>query len=289
MLRAVLLALALTFVATAPADAYRLAGKKWPGKTIKYHANAPQYAEAITSAVAAWNASGMRIKFKRVSSARKADTRIVAGRMRSGPSGDAHLGAYSKSRVRLNRFDPAGKDPGWLANEMRIVVAHELGHVLGLRHVTQPCSVMNYGRNEKCAKPPVAWQLRCRLLEPDDVRGAIKRYGGRAKAYAPEFCDFAPPPVPPAGLVATWNPASSAIDLTWTNAADPYVYAVQWVITKDTCATAPTGAGAVTQPGPGTGSNPASASAKGNYCVAMWSQDRFNRLAGPTIAWVTIP
>ena len=67
------------------------------------------------------------------------------------------------------------------------------------------------------------------------------------------------------------------------------MFAVQWVVTKDVCATAPTGAGAVTQPGPGTGVNPAAGAAPGNYCVAMWSQDRFDRLAGPTTAWVAIP
>ena len=61
------------------------------------------------------------------------------------------------------------------------------------------------------------------------------------------------------------------------------MFAVQWVVSKDVCATAPTGAGAVTQPGPGTGVNPAAGAAPGNYCVAMWSQDRFDRLAGPTV------
>ena len=148
---------------------------------------------------------------------------------------------------------------------------------------------MNYGRTEDCPKPPAPWQLRCRLLEPDDVRGAIKRYGGRAKGYAAEFCDFAPPPVPPAGLTAAYDAATRSIALSWTNAVNPYVFAVQWVVSKDVCATAPTGAGAVTQPGPGTGVNPAAGAAPGNYCVAMWSQDRFDRLAGPTVAWVAIP
>ncbi|MDA0173000.1 hypothetical protein OJ998_28115 [Solirubrobacter taibaiensis] len=127
MLRAVLLAFAFVLLVAAPADAYRLGGKKWPVRTITYHASAPQYADAITAAVAAWNASGVRVRFKAVSRRSKARVKIVTGRVRSGPSGDAHLGYYRKSRVRLNRFDPAGKDPGWLAYEMQIVVAHELG------------------------------------------------------------------------------------------------------------------------------------------------------------------
>lgn len=289
MLRPVLLAVAVALLAAGPADAYSLGGKKWRQRTITYHANAPQYNEAIQAAVAAWNASGVRIRFKPVNSRRRANVRIVAGRQASGPSGDAHLGYYRRSRVRLNAFDPAGKDPAWVAHSMRIVVAHELGHVLGLKHVKNPCSVMNYGRDEQCPKPPATWQLRCRLLEPDDVRGALKRYGGRAKAYAPEFCDYAPPPTPPEGLAATWDPVNQAFNLSWTNAPSPYLFAVQWVVNFAGCAPAPTGAGARTQPGPATGVNPGAGAAKGSYCVTMWTQDRFGRFAGPATAWVAVP
>ncbi|MDA0181592.1 matrixin family metalloprotease [Solirubrobacter phytolaccae] len=289
MLRSALLAVAVVLLAAGPADAYSLGGKKWRSRTITFHANAPQYNEAIGAGVAAWNASGVRVRFKQVSSRRRADVRIITGRQRSGPSGDAHLGYYRRSRVRLNAFDPAGKDPAWLAQQMRIVVVHELGHVLGLKHTKKPCSVMNYGRDAICPKPPVAWQLRCRLLEPDDVRGALKRYGGRAKAYAPEFCDFAPPPLPPEGLAMTYDPAAQAFNLSWVNnPAQPYLFAVQWVVSRDACAAAPTGAGAPTAVGPATGVNPG-AGARGNYCVVMWTQDRFGRFAGPASAWVSVP
>ena len=288
MLRSALLAVAVTLLAAGPADAYSLGGKKWRSRTITYSAKAPQYNEAIQAAVAAWNASGARVRFQPVRRGRRPDVRIVTGRQRSGPSGDAHLGYYRRSRVRLNAFDPAGKDPAWLAHSMRIVVAHELGHVLGLKHVTRPCSVMNYGREEKCPKPPAPWQLRCRLLEPDDVRGALKRYGGREGAYAPEFCDFAPAPVPPEALAISYDPAGQVFNLSWSNALNPYVFAVQWVVQYGACATAPTGAGAQTAPGPATGVNPG-VGAKGSYCVSMWSQDRFNRLAGPATAWVNVP
>lgn len=289
MLRPVLLAVAVVLLAAGPADAYSLGGKQWWSRTITYSAKAPQYGEAIQAAVAAWNASGVRIRFRPVKRGRRPDVRIVTGRQRSGPSGDAHLGYYRRSRVRLNAFDPAGKDPAWLAQSMRVVVAHELGHVLGLKHTFKPCSVMNYGRDEICPKPPAPWQLRCRLLEPDDVRGALKRYGGRAKPFAPEFCDFAPPPLPPEGLAITYDPAAQAFNLSWVNnPAQPYLFAAQWVVSRDVCAPAPTGAGAQTAVGPATGVNPG-AGARGTYCVAMWTQDRFGRLAGPATAWVTVP
>ena len=288
MLRSALLAVAVVLLAAGPADAYSLGGKKWRSKTITYSAKAPQYNEAIAAATAAWNASGVRVRFRPVKRGRRPDVRIVVGKQASGPSGDAHLGYYRRSRVRLNAFYPAGKDPAFIAQSMRIVVAHELGHVLGLKHTFRPCSIMNYGRDEKCPKPPAPWQQRCRLLEPDDVRGALKRYGGRAKAYAPEFCDFAGPPTPPEGLAISYDPATQNFNLAWNNAANPYLFAVQWVVQRDVCATAPTGAGAQTAVGPATGVNPG-AGAKGTYCVAMWTQDRFNRLAGPVTASVTVP
>ena len=253
MLRAVLLALALALLVAAPADAYRLGGKKWPVRTITYHASAPQYADAITAAVAAWNASGVRVRFKAVSRRSKARVKIVYGRVRSGPSGDAHLGYYRKSRVRLNRFDPAGKDPGWLANQMQIVVAHELGHVLGLRHVTKPCSVMNYGRTEDCPKPPAPWQLRCRLLEPDDVRGAIKRYGGRAKGYAGRVLRLRAAAGAARGAHRGLRRGTRSIALSWTNAGEPVRVRGAVGGEQGRVRRRPDGAGAVTQPGPGTG------------------------------------
>ncbi len=86
----------------------------------------------------------------------------------------------------------------------------------------------------------------------------------------------------------TYDPAAQAFNLSWNNPAAPYLFAVQWVVSRDVCATAPTGAGAQTQPGPATGVNPG-VGARGAYCVAMWTQDRFGRLAGPATAWVTVP
>jgi hypothetical protein len=81
---------------------------------------------------------------------------------------------------------------------------------------------MSYHRDQKCAKPR---QYRCRLLERDDVRGAVRRYGGRVRPLAPEFCDAYEPPAAPVGLTASLGPDASAIRVTWVNGTSPNVSA----------------------------------------------------------------
>ena len=73
------LALLAALVAAAPAQAYKLGGKKWPVRTITYHVGIPQYAEAIAAATRAWNTSGADVRLKEVAQPRRARLRIVDG------------------------------------------------------------------------------------------------------------------------------------------------------------------------------------------------------------------
>jgi hypothetical protein len=69
------------------------------------------------------------------------------------------------------------------------VIAHELGHVLGLGHTTVPCAAMSAGWY--CPDAP-AGEWRCRLLERVDVEGAVHLYGGTVRPLGPVNC-----PIPP--------------------------------------------------------------------------------------------
>ena len=136
------------------------------------------------------------------------------------------------ARMVLHRV--ARKDLGdpWTRNEMAIVAAHEFGHVLGLRHAKNTCAVMSYQREQACPEPAGQWQKRCRLLEADDVAGAIRRYGGRAQPLAAEFCDLYPPAPAPLSLTASLD-ADGAITAGWTPA--PGVMATVVAVGRDEC------------------------------------------------------
>ncbi len=213
-------------VAPAPADAYVLEGKRWPGRTIPYYSSATRYAWSVKQAVAAWNKSGARIRFVRVTRAR-AKVIIRVARPAFGGAGWATIGYpcdwYVNGKcvrpVRGRVLLTPGKDRWSMAD----MATDELGHVLGLDHEDRRCAVMNFAGSAwggfQCAEehPPGKW--RCRLIERDDARGAVRRYGGRVKAVRPDpLCWTDAPPPAPLELTATADPPSGAsVLLQWQN------------------------------------------------------------------------
>jgi hypothetical protein len=116
-------------------------------------------------------------------------------------------------------------------------IAHEMGHVLGLAHEQRRCTTMNASLWQKCAKPPNPWQARCRPLEADDIRGAVRIYGGKVrKQLHARYCDMEPAPAPPAGLAATL--AQGGAHLTWTMPASPATQYVRVIRRQDACPSA---------------------------------------------------
>jgi len=183
---AAFLAVTLVAAAAAPsADSYRLEGGRWPTATITYYNEVPAYTWAVDTAAYAWNTSGARVRFLKTS---RRDAKVLVGIGWFKAAGDANVqranGRFMSAKVGIQ----SGQD----RYTMALVVTHEFGHVLGLDHEDRTCATMNTYLVENhpghCpAAPPGKWA--CRLLRADDVRGAVKLYGGTVRPIrGPEFC-----------------------------------------------------------------------------------------------------
>ena len=188
----------LVLVACAPpAHAYRYDGPRWPGRTITYY-NLTGYKTPVREAVRAWNASGVALRFRAVSR-RNARVLIHGGHGR-GCQGIAQVGYDRGSRASVRLGSGCEYE-----SSMTHVAAHELGHILGHDHDNLVCALMNSSGRSRC-EPEPDWSYRCRVLERDDVLGAVRRYGGTVKPVREQpFCPVFAPPTAPAGFALAYT------------------------------------------------------------------------------------
>ena len=293
---------------------YRRAPWRWPTRRLTYYNAARANAGAVRSAVRAWNKSGVRLRFV-AGSRRRA--RIVIRYQRSpgcvpagvtGTSYDRRTGRAVHAEVRISR--PVPTDIACSRWALTLVTAHELGHALGLGPrdpALRPDEHDARGLSPARCKPaPLEpWRWRCRVLERDDVRGAVRIYGGRVKRRGRAVCDlFAPPATP--GALAVVPDGLGGLTASFarppTREPPPHVlagpgsYVVAYRLT--TCPTAPdeSGAGAVegpwTVPDGGIQQAPLHPFESGRYCIAAWARDgvgRLSRKPATTFADLTLP
>jgi len=270
------------------ADAYVIEGQRWPTRTITYHNLAPAYAWSLARAVEAWNQSGTRLRFEQKSKSR-AQVLVRPQRRSIGCAGWATIGFVPRraggGRVFINRgcdrFIAAG------------ILAHELGHILGLGHEDRRCATMNSILWSRCPDTSEPGQWRCRLLERDDARGAVRRYGGIVQEPRPEYCWVHPPPPPPTDVRVTPNPPTGADALLeWRNTSSPNFDYVLVVRKRGTCPTGEADGDESFTLGGAPGSLDSFEDAgeqpleTGSYCYAFWSVGTDGRTGASVTAWM---
>ena len=227
--------LAVLAVTVGVASAAEAAPRKWPKGRITY-VDRSKDPDAVKLAVQVWNSSGLRIRFVKVRSVRKArlviqNTRRVPSGCGSGYGTFGYPGPGRKAYVSiLHGTDADGQGCAWPGQTL--VVAHELGHVLGLDHTMSGCSLMNTSHtngvapslclgNDVDESKPGRW--RCRVLEKVDLKKVKRIYGGKPRLREPEWCD-AIDRIPATGAVAgAQDPGTGWFTTTVVRAAEPTV------------------------------------------------------------------
>lgn len=260
--RAAVVALALATLAAAAAlsasPASASGGARWRQPVVRVYPARGVPPALLKPALLAWNASGARIHLILTARRSRADI-VVHTPSRRARSASVGCHGYGGMTYRDNTAFTGGvtwtrcfDDPSSI-----YLLTHEIGHTIGLRHITRRCAVMNPTftsgalgvRGRRCADPPEA-KSWCGLLTTADIRAAVSLYGGRARKPQVAFCTRPAPDYRPS-LDVAYGPAGSG-SLILTAGGDPGVAQaiVGWTQPGADCSAAAAGATALTFPGP---------------------------------------
>jgi hypothetical protein len=290
----------------ATGAAYEIGGKPWPRGEIGYYNAATDQHWAIGQAVEAWNTSGANVRFVPTTYDR-AQLVIKHFDASSGacvPHALATLGYRRGTRAEI-RVTPWGAQSECSSFATARAVAHELGHVLGLGHELRACAAMNtsgsYRGTYSCPKTK-PWEWKCRMLEEDDIRGAVRLYGGVVRVRRQAACPIYAAIGRPSGLAAEAHDSGRGAVATFRRPASPRI--PQFLLrlasgseesfayrVGTSCASRLDGRTARYrwQAAPGAYQELANPMPAGRYCYAVWSIDMLGRpSAKPATAWVDL-
>jgi hypothetical protein len=141
--------------------------------TVRYSGSTTSISNAINSAIARYNAQSLRVTFTRVTSGGNIVISNVSG-VNYIASAGFPSGGNPYNSIRFNTAYA-----GWTANTLTSVIAHEMGHCIGMRHTDLACRQFSCGGspvNEgsggvgaihipgtptSCSGDPSSWMLAC--------------------------------------------------------------------------------------------------------------------------------
>jgi hypothetical protein len=273
----------------ASGQAYVVQGRAWPGGVVRYYSAAPDQAWALQQAVDAWNESGAHVHFVAVP---ESEAQVVVEHLpvACASHAAASVGYGRGAHVYISRLD--GRSPFCNRFMSARALAHELGHVLGLGHEVTGCAAMNpqdYLQGPSLCPRAERWEWRCRLLEPDDVAGAIAIYGGYAVPQEGSGdCDLYAASRPPSGLEVGWTTVPGQLRVSFRRPPSaripaflvgrvPEAFQVAFAA-GSTCPADPTGLTHYRWDVPAGGTQVVGEmTSPGTYCLAVWADDAYGR------------
>lgn len=253
----------------------RFKPRKWPVRTIKYWTDVPEsYMWSVKTAIKSWDQTGLKMKIKLVKSRAKANATIRIDKSLPRISGLATLGyTPGQNWIRLSPRSIRGKDAelSLFRGIMAHIVAHEIGHNLGLGHNTKKkCALMQpVLYTDTC--PPLDQErpgyYDCQIVDKPALAPMVRRYGGSKKLNSGRNCNL--DPLPPdvtftwsggaeggGPITVDWDPPANApqgtqVDIVYHETCD---FPLQWSIYGDPeslgerQARVPVGKGTWTQP-----------------------------------------
>jgi hypothetical protein len=192
--------------------------RTWKDGTLHFYDALPaKWDWSLNTAVAKWNAAGGQVKLVRTTAVKRAQVRIGYGDTGSA-AGLSTVGAKAHAYVRLSsRFSSLDAVNARNRVSIMIVLAHELGHVLGFQHTTARCSLMSPAvQIDACGVLPAAQPgyYKCRTLDTALVQRFIRTYGGRARYPHASWCLIDPLPQALSGVTFT-DGNTSPVTVQW--------------------------------------------------------------------------
>jgi hypothetical protein len=196
-------------------------GGRWYSDTVPYYNSSSAYASDVTKAAAAWNAGGVKIRWVAVPQSQakviihegELDYPAVGLGTSPGPGTRLDHGEITLLPGQLEENASRGSVQAHMIQAT--IVAHEMGHVMGLSHAAEGvCATMDAQIWGFCSIPNQPWSYRCRVLEPNDVQRAAAIYGGTPADPGPELCEIGSPPGPVRNVSSSVG-SDGVVHLSW--------------------------------------------------------------------------